>query len=92
MFLKKYFPDVVEEHGLSLTESDSLHVRELVILIQFLVTAHIFQPAFAVVSDFKGIGLIICKINQTVNPVSHCLIFKGHRVTLKSCPRMIIRN
>ena len=57
-------------------------VQELVIHTQILVTAHIFQSAFAVVSDFEGMGLITCTINETVDPVSHCLIFKGHYVTL----------
>ena len=82
MFLKDNCSDVIEEDSMNLTVSDIVHAWVFVIFTHFLVTTHIFQPAFPVVSDLKRVGLISCIIAQTVVPISHCLIFQGHRVTV----------
>ena len=50
---------------------------EFVIFTHSLIIMHILQPTFRVVSNLKGIGLITCKINQTIDSVSHFLIFQG---------------
>ena len=71
MFLEDNSSDVVKEHSLSLTKSDIVHVWEFVIFTHFLVFPHIFQPAFVVISDLKRIGLISCRIDQTID--SSCL-------------------
>ena len=82
MFLKDKCSDVIEEDSMSLTVSDIVHAWEFVIFTHFLITTHIFQPSFPVVFDLRRIGLISCIIDQTVDPVSHCLIFQGHRENL----------
>lgn len=92
MFLKNDCSDMVKEDSLSLTEIDIVHKWEFVIFIHFLVTAHIFQPAFVVISDLNSVWIISCIIDHTVDSVSHFLIFEGHRVALESCPCIIIGN
>ena len=78
MLLKDNCSNVIEEDSMSLTVSDIVHAWEFVIFTHVLVTTHIFQPAFPVVSDLKRVGLISCVLDQTVDPVSHCLIFQDH--------------
>lgn len=92
VFLKDNCSDVVEEDSLSLTENYIVHAWEFVIFTHFLVTTHIFQPAFEVISDLKRVRLISCRIDQTVDSVSHSLIFQGHRAAIESCPWVIVRD
>lgn len=76
MFFKYNFPAVVKEDSLSFTDGGIVHAWEFVIFTHFLVTTHIFQPVFEMISDLKRVKLIRCKINQTVDSVSDCLIFQ----------------
>ena len=71
MCLKDKCSDVIEEDSMSLMVSDMLLAWEFVIFTHFLVTTHIFQSAFPVVSDVKRVGLISCMIDQTADSVSH---------------------
>ena len=63
--------------------SNIVHPWEFVIFTNVLVTTHVFQSAFLVVSGVKHVGLISYILDQTVDTVSHSLIFQGHRVTIK---------
>ena len=80
-FLKEDCSNVIKEDSLSLMGHCALW--EFVIFAHFLIFTHKFQPAFVVISDLKDIGLISCRINQTVDSVSHSLIFQGHCVALE---------
>ena len=91
MFIKDHCSDVVKEDSLSLTEIGIVHAWEFVIFTHFLVTTHIFQPAFVVISHLNRVGVISCIIDHTVDSVSHFLIFEGHHVALESCPCMIVQ-
>ena len=87
VFIKYNCPNVVKEDSLRFIKGNIVQVWKLVILTHLLIGTHIFQPVFVMISD---LWVISCKVNQIVNPVSHCLIFQSYCVLFKSFPCIII--
>ena len=88
MFINDITLHVWSKNSLNLTDKYCSAFAEAFHLRSFSgISKH---TSASICDDQEHIGLISCRINQTVDSVTHILIFKGHCVALESSPCMII--